>query len=65
MVDGLWKPIEKMPKSVREGYMRVFTFKPVNEGRTKLIRAYKFDKTMGYRECDAFIDIPIYEEPQP
>lgn len=64
-----WQPIEKEPKRVKKGFMRLYTFRPeVTSGREylKLHRAYQFSKSMGYRKCDGFIDIPLFTEgPKP
>jgi len=59
-----WMPIEKMPKKIPKGFMRVYSFKEslMRQGSTAkgdmLPRAFKFERNMGFRECDLGMDIP-------
>jgi len=62
-----WKPIEKEPKKVKKGFMRIYTFKPVakEKGREylNLKRFYGIgSRNFGFRECDAYMDIPLFSE---
>lgn len=54
----VWHPIEKMPKSIRKGYIRIYSFEPVKEDRMKLERYYDTTKRFGFRKCDYYMDIP-------
>lgn len=63
--DG-WRPIEKEPRRLKKGFMRIYTFKPfINKrsARLSLGRAYNFCRLMGCRECDGFIEIPAFPYP--
>jgi len=54
-----WNPIENASKNVPKGFVRVYSYKPESAGRNiKLPRVNSFDRMMGYRECDQYMDIP-------
>ena len=60
-----WRPIEKEPKSIRKGFMRLYTFAPTEKEHPNDYvnrRMYFFAKGYGSRVCDAYIDIPLYKE---
>ena len=61
---GYWIPIEKEPKSIRKGLMRLYSFKPShNEQRPDdkpLCRMYAFNAVQGRRIPDAYMDVPTF-----
>ena len=62
-----WLPIESAPKKIPEGFMRVYSFKPVvpkNSRGFSLPRHNCFEQNYGLRECDLYIDIPTPTPPK-
>lgn len=53
-----WIPIEDA-KPLKDGYMRLYTFKPVTDTRFQLSRVFDFQRVYGNRVCDMYIDIPM------
>lgn len=59
-----WKPVSKMPKSIKKGMMRIYSFEPssaAQDGRKGygLQRAYQFTPCMGHRVLDLYMDVPL------
>ena len=60
MKANVWNSIEKEPKSIRKGYMRIYSFKPTAPENNRDIvreRMYEFRSYAGARECDYYMDI--------
>ena len=60
----IWQPKEDAKKIIKNGFMRIYTYKPVIQEQRELIlhRHYDFSSHFGSRECDFVMDIPKVPE---